>query len=105
MLYKVLETTSTPLGTNQEWTSTWHEEPWAAHVTVSVSADQAGELFIEQSEDGATVLFTFRTAITANVPFYTAILRTARYFRIRYKNGASPQTSFRATLGANNQYH
>jgi hypothetical protein len=105
MLYKVLETTSTPLPANGEWTSAWYDEPWAAHATVSVSADQPGELFLEQSEDGATVLFTFRTAITANVPFYTAILKAARYFRIRYKNGATAQTQFRATIGANDQYH
>jgi hypothetical protein len=105
MLYKVLETTSTPLPANGGWVSAWYEEPWAAHVAISASADQAGELFFEQSEDGATVLFSFRQAISANIPFYTALARTARYFRIRYKNGASAQGSFRASIGALNAYH
>jgi hypothetical protein len=105
MLYKVLETTDRPLDANQEWTSAWYEEPWAPHVTMSASADQAGELFLEQSEDRATVLFTLRTAIAANVPYYTVFARTARYIRLRYKNGATAQTSFRATLGAIDTVH
>jgi hypothetical protein len=104
MLYKVLETTSTPLGANGEWTSAWYEEPWANFISVSASANQPGDLFVDQSEDGATVLFTYRAAIAANAPFYTAMLKAARYFRLRYKNGATAQTSFRATLGAIDPY-
>jgi hypothetical protein len=105
MLSKVLETTSTPLPANGEWTSAWHEEPWATTVTISSLADQPGELFFEQSEDGSTVLFSNRVATSANIPVYTASSRIARYVRIRYKNGATAQTSFRASIGAINPYH
>jgi hypothetical protein len=105
MLHKVLQTTSTPLPANEEWTSAWHEEPWAAHITVSASADQAGELFFEQSEDGATVLFSQRIAISANVPVYTIFVRATRYVRLRYRNGPSAQTSFRCTIGAVDTLH
>jgi hypothetical protein len=105
MLYKVLETTSTPLPANGEWTSAWYEEPWAVQITMSASADQAGELFFEQSEDGVTVLFSHRIAIGANVPVYTALARAARYVRIRYQNGALAQTSFRCTIGAVDTIH
>jgi hypothetical protein len=105
MLYKVLETTDRPLGANHEWTSAWYEEPWASEITFGATADTAGELFFEQSEDGATVLFTYKVNIAANSYFYTAFARTARYFRLRYKNGATEQTSFRATLGAIDRFH
>jgi hypothetical protein len=105
MLFKVLETTSTPLPANGEWTGAWYEEPWANIVTISSLADQPGELFFEQSEDGATVLFSARVATSANIPVYTALSRSARYFRIRYKNGATAQTSFRASIGAINPSH
>jgi hypothetical protein len=105
MLYKVLETTDTRLDANEEWVSAWYEEPWANFISTSTLADSAGELFLEQSEDGATVLFTYRAAIAANTPFYTWILKATRYFRLRYKNGATAQTSFRASIGAIDPYH
>jgi hypothetical protein len=105
MLSKVLETTSTPLGANQEWTSAWYEELWATTVIISSLSDQAGDLFLEQSEDGSTVLFSARVATSANIPVYTALSRITRYFRMRYKNGATAQTSFRASIGAINTYH
>jgi hypothetical protein len=105
MITKVLETTSTPLPANGEWTSAWYEEPWASTVVISSLADQPGDLFFEQSEDGATVLFSSRVATSANIPVYTALSRITRYFRIRYKNGATAQTSFRASIGAINPYH
>jgi hypothetical protein len=105
MLYKVLQTTSTPLGANEEWTSAWYEEPWAGFVIISSLADQPGELFFEQSEDGATVLFSFRAATSANIPAFINQPRVARYIRLRYKNGATAQTSFRASIGVYNPYH
>jgi hypothetical protein len=105
MLMKVLETTDRPLEVNQEWTSAWYEEPWASEITFGATADAAGELFFEQSEDGAEVLFTYKVNIAENDYFYTAFARTARYFRLRYKNGATTQTRFRATVGAIDRYH
>jgi hypothetical protein len=59
MLSKVLETTSTPLPANGEWTSAWHEEPWATSFIISSLADQPGELFFEQSEDGERCSLAF----------------------------------------------
>jgi hypothetical protein len=100
MLYKVLETTDRTLRADEEWTSAWYEEPWAITAVFSALADQPGEIFYEHSEDGETVLFTARFAVSANIPVYQAVLRTARYFRIRYKNGATPQTRFRCSLAA-----
>jgi hypothetical protein len=105
MLTKVLETTSTPLPENEEWTSAWYEEPWANHVHISVLADQPGTIYLEQSEDASTVLFTFQADVSANVAYFTVLQRSARYVRLRYKNGASAQTSFRCTIGVNNPYH
>jgi hypothetical protein len=100
MLYKVLETTSTPLPANGEWTSAWYEEPWATSFIISSLADQPGELFFEQSKDGATVLFSIRFATSTNIPTYSGIVRVARYVRIRYRNGTTAQTQFRCSLGA-----
>jgi hypothetical protein len=105
MLHKVLETTSTPLPANEEWTSAWYEEPWAAFVIISSIADQPGEIFYEQSEDGTTVLLSFRLATSANIPAFLNQPRVTRFIRARYKNGASAQTSFRCTIGVNNPYH
>jgi hypothetical protein len=105
MLSKVLETTSTPLPANGEWTSAWYDEPWANFIIMSASADKAGELFYEQSEDGTVVLFSYYFAIGANAPFYATLLRVARYARIRYRNGALPQTHFRASIAAADTIH
>jgi hypothetical protein len=105
MLSKVLETTSMPLPANGEWRSEWYEEPWSNHVHISALADQPGTIYLEQSEDASNVLFTFQAGVSANVAYFAGFQRSARYVRLRYKNGASPQTSFRASIAAADTFH
>jgi hypothetical protein len=98
MITKVLKTTDTRLDANEEWVSAWYEEPWSNHVHISALADQPGTIYLEQSEDASNVLFTLQAGVSANVAYFAVFQRSARYVRLRYRNGASPQTRFRASI-------
>jgi len=70
--------------------------PWAHYVNGLVFADQAGTLFVEQSNDGATVQFQENFPIAAGwaggVGFNRRIF--GAWVRVRYVNGAVAQTAF-----------
>lgn len=60
-------------------------------------ADQAGTLFVEKSNDGATWYpcnGTAGTTAAINTTTTVAPRVTARYYRARYVNGATPNTVF-----------
>jgi hypothetical protein len=60
-----------------------------------VKANQAGTLYLEESEDNSTWTTTTTVSVSANVTTelpWTAL--TKQYFRFRYVNGAMAQTSF-----------
>lgn len=60
-----------------------------------VLADQAGTLYIEESNDGTTWTAAATLAVTANQLTDTGFVAlTKRYYRFRYANGATAQTSF-----------
>lgn len=98
MIRKLLDFTTTPLGINGDYTSQWFQAEWVNYIIASSLADQAGELFLEWSDDGATVHSAYRLATTANIPAYIGLVNALRYVRVRYKNGATAQTSFRCAL-------
>jgi hypothetical protein len=66
-------------------------------VVGMVFADQAGNIFIEQSMDGTNWDLSTTYAVSANdgKGFKEEIF--APYVRVRYVNGATPQTVFRLT--------
>jgi hypothetical protein len=69
-------------------------EDW---VVGMVFADQAGNIFIEQSMNGTNwdLSTTYAVAASDGKGFKEEIF--APYIRVRYVNGATPQTAFRMT--------
>lgn len=98
MIRKLLDFTTTPLGANGEYTSTWFQAEWANYIVASSLADQAGELIVEWSDDGSTVHTGHRMATSPNVTAGVYLVNHLRFVRVRYKNGATAQTSFRCAL-------
>jgi len=62
---------------------------------VTVFADQAGTLYIEQSPDGGNWDVTESISVSANVGVAVVREIAAGYARVRYVNGATAQTVFR----------
>src|SRR5688572_30165098 len=67
------------------------------HVVGLVFADQAGSLIIEQSADGSNWDLQETIAVVANTGQGFKKDLYAPYVRVRYVNGATPQTVFRLT--------
>jgi hypothetical protein len=105
MLSKLLVYNNTPLPANGSFISPWQEAPWASEVIVYVLADQAGALVLEGSEDQSAISFSRYSTYTANAHLVERWPRLARYYRIRFVNGGSAQTSFRLALWAFDLYH
>ncbi len=96
--------TNGALGASGDYTQAWQDAQSLAvtYVAGSVTADQAGTLYVDYSDDGTNVArtttllaFAPNTAGTANAdtPDYPVSIPT-RYFRFRYVNGATAQGSF-----------
>lgn len=87
--------TTTALGSSATFTSGTLHTHSAEEIRGMVFANQAGNLFIEQSSDGTNWDVSTSTAVVANTgagfvqPIY------GNYARIRYVNGGVAQTIFR----------
>ena len=70
--------------------------PWARYLTGLTFADQAGTLYVDQSNDGSTTHFTESFAVTAGAAGAAAFLRRvyAPFIRVRYLNGGTLHGSF-----------
>lgn len=98
--------TSTPLGSNAIFTGTARDFTTTQRTTrirAASTADQAGTLFVEQSNDGTNWVLT-HSAATASVTDADAVARhianldvpvANRFVRVRYRNGGVAQTAFR----------
>lgn len=85
----------TPLGAGATYASAWVKCDQFYQVYGSVVADQGGTLYIEFSWDGTNVDAQQIYAYTADAPSGYQEPTYADYVRIRFTNGATPQTSFR----------
>lgn len=64
-------------------------------VSGSVYADQAGTVYVEQSDDQTRVTASYSLAIAAATSTVIPLqLITSRYYRFRYVNGATAQATF-----------
>ena len=63
----------------------------------SAVSDQAGTLKIQKSTDNTTWRDAVTVAVAAGVPQELTAKCTARYYRVLYTNGATPQTLFSLT--------
>jgi hypothetical protein len=65
------------------------------YINISVFADQAGTLYIDQSPDNTNWDITQSISVSAGVGQAISQEIAARYVRVRYVNGATAQTTFR----------
>lgn len=84
-----------PLGAAATFTGAFTLIEGFGGVQVNVVTDQSGTLLVDNSEDGTTVDRTSSFPVTGGTPFFIALTPLMKYIRIRYTNGATPQTSFR----------
>ena len=98
--------TDTPLGAGETYTGQWVDSP-LEHIATSFFADQDGEMFIDISRTGGdTIAFSKRyDVIGGEEGRFDAFVKGSRAHRVRFINGATPQTRLEiATLLGNNLY-
>lgn len=96
-LISEINSTTTPLGANEEFIGGWVDALQYVDIRVAIKADVASAdegLVIEQSHDGITVIADDSYMVTSNRKGTFAAQRAARYVRVRYLNGTTPQASF-----------
>lgn len=87
--------TATPLSGGATFTGTGEQNDYS-HVLAYCIADQAGTLYFQWSNDGVSY-YDFPSAgikVAANIPRYYPAVKAGRYFRAKFVNGASAQSSF-----------
>lgn len=85
------------LGNGETFTGEWEDIRLFASITVIVSTDQnsaADGLILEWSMDKTNVDHSESTDVTGGAEFTTQAMAEARFFRVKYTNGATPQTAF-----------
>lgn len=100
-----LNSTTTPLSGGATYTGAAEELTKYSSIMVFVATDRSGTLYVDYSVDGVnwdhTEPYTF-TPITAGIVNGVAnqLMPEAKYYRLRYVNGATAQGAFRlqATL-------
>lgn len=90
--------TTEVLGNAEEYTSEAVLRDRHQRVEGTVFADQIGTLHVEQSIDGTNWDLDNSNSIVADTGEVVQVDLVAPYWRLRYVNGATPQTEFR--LGA-----
>lgn len=82
-----------PLGADGTFVSDWIKvQSHHRYVEGAVTADAAGTVTIEQSNDGETVALAGEDeAVTANEGFGIKVELLTRYWRVSYANGGAAQ--------------
>jgi len=86
--------TTTPLGAGVTFTGATRDCIHHSDFAVSVYADVAGTLYLENSMDGTTWRQYDEVSVLAGVAVNRVYSVTRRYNRVVYKNGATAQTVF-----------
>lgn len=90
-----VDTTTTPLAGSATYTSpTWDTTVSGPFVSHSMQADQDGSHIFEVSPNGSTWYIIDNDPIPANTLFFEEHYANLRYSRVRFVNGATPQTTF-----------
>ena len=84
-----------PLAGNAEWASNAIITGTADFITGLAFSDQSGSLRIEQSADGTNWDYSTTVAVTGGTGAKFKEDIVAPFVRVRYINGATPQTVFR----------
>lgn len=84
------------LGNAGVWTSPARSTDTADNIVGIVFSDQPGNLFVEQSADGTNFdLISAAIPVVANTGKEFSVPLYGSSVRLRYVNGATPQTVFR----------
>lgn len=88
---------STNLSGGGTYTSRWVLTDIYTAITGSVFSDQTGTLNVDQSGDGVNLDTTTSVAYTGGATTNNSynVALTLPWVRLRYVNGATPQTTFR----------
>lgn len=95
--------TTTPLGAGATYTGTGDDMLQYECAMISIILDRNGTLYIESSQDNLTWEHSQPYAITVTTPgvaegqFFQA-MKEARYLRVRFINGATPQGTFKVQM-------
>jgi len=98
---------STPLGAGATFTGTAEDVSDYACIYLQVYSDQASAsdgLVIEYSTDGTNFDSDDSFTISADESEFYTLPPQARYMRVRYTNGATPQTVFRLQISLKHTY-
>ncbi|MEM3982560.1 MAG: hypothetical protein QXM71_07580 [Thermofilum sp.] len=87
--------TTTALGAGASWSSGSIDMLNYSKLYVTVFADQAGTLYIDQSPDASNWDVTESISVSANVGMAVVREIAGRYCMVRYVNGSTAQTVFR----------
>lgn len=94
------DATTTVLGNAEVYTGATLLSDTYDSVIGAVFSDQAGTAFVDQSLDGTNWDIPTSIAVTGGTGTSISVPLIAPYFRIRYVNGATPQTVFRFKVKA-----
>jgi hypothetical protein len=84
-----------PLAANASFTGGNRDTSLNPRIVIYCLTDQAGTLILEGSPDNSTWLNCGSFAVSANQPFELSKVIALKFYRLRYANGATAQTSFR----------
>lgn len=86
------------LGAGGIFTGTWFNAENFVSIDILIKTDVNSAVdgaAVDYSHDGSTVIRTIvATVVGSSNGIYFSVPREAKYFRVRYTNGASPQTNF-----------
>lgn len=99
--------TGTALGASATYTGAWHDAHYygwpypvaplsVSAVSAMVYTDQAGTLYLDQTDNTADANLIISTSVTISAATPASLVKTAligRYFRFRLVNGATAQTT------------
>lgn len=88
------------LAANGTWTGPARYSERFDSVAGSVFASHTGTLYIEQSSDGQNWDISASTAVAANTGAGFSETLRLPFWRLRFVNGATAQTSFRVSASA-----
>jgi hypothetical protein len=96
-----LNSTQTPLDADEEFVGTWEEVLDYAAITATFYTDVDSAVngaIAEFSHNGVDVITSKPSSVVGNYGGFAVFAPEARYFRVRYLNGAAPQTVLRSEI-------
>ena len=83
------------LAANGTFTSSWTPSRGFARIVATAFADQAGTLYVEQSNDNTNADVSSSWAVSASTGLPVSVEVIGQFYRLRYVNGGNAQGTFR----------